>query len=309
MELAIKDGIKVEKGQTLYYINTGTAKSHGDIKTIKDADGNKTIEFGSELLNPELLESDDTFSDKYNVAKYIDAFNKKVEPLLVCFHPNIRDRVEVIKTGKNKGNTKIVNNILINLTTVKVADDNNPKKTQKIQVLEDRKYFTKEECQLSSGNPYEKENQDDYYENLMKMEFAEIEFWMRVKKQPNNMTVEEWVEVQENYVKEKAEIKRNGIKDEKAHIDSVLKTMELEDYNLFLEDQELPLSLITFIDYDVIDDKLVFISRRWGELYGGYEFITKYYEDAKRRHQFYQTLDPSVEDKYGKWKEFEYSIK
>lgn len=34
MELAIKDGIDVTLGDTLYYINTGTSKSQGDLKTI-----------------------------------------------------------------------------------------------------------------------------------------------------------------------------------------------------------------------------------------------------------------------------------
>jgi hypothetical protein len=33
------------------------------------------------------------FTDEYNVARYLDAFNKKVKPLLVCFDPEIRNNI------------------------------------------------------------------------------------------------------------------------------------------------------------------------------------------------------------------------
>ena len=34
MELAIKEGVKVDMGDTLYYVNTGTSKSHADVKKV-----------------------------------------------------------------------------------------------------------------------------------------------------------------------------------------------------------------------------------------------------------------------------------
>ena len=30
---------------------------------------------------------------EYNVEKYIDQFNKRITPLLVCFHPDIRNKI------------------------------------------------------------------------------------------------------------------------------------------------------------------------------------------------------------------------
>ena len=35
MELIIKDALDVNLGDVMYYINTGSAKSHGDLKTIE----------------------------------------------------------------------------------------------------------------------------------------------------------------------------------------------------------------------------------------------------------------------------------
>jgi hypothetical protein len=33
------------------------------------------------------------FTDEYNVARYLDAFNKKVKPLLVCFNLDVRNDI------------------------------------------------------------------------------------------------------------------------------------------------------------------------------------------------------------------------
>jgi hypothetical protein len=39
------------------------------------------------------------FTDEYNVARYLDAFNKKVKPLLVCFNLDVRNDIllDIIK--------------------------------------------------------------------------------------------------------------------------------------------------------------------------------------------------------------------
>ena len=48
---------------------------------------------------------------------------------------------------------------------------------------EDRKYFTKEQAQLVSGYP-NKESDQDTYEQLMKPERKEIEFWLKIGEVP-----------------------------------------------------------------------------------------------------------------------------
>ena len=78
---------------------------------------------------------------EYNVDKYVDMFNKRIKPLLVCFSKDIRP------------------NILIS----------NPK---------DKPYFTEEQCVLVSGEP-NKPGDQDTYEQLMTMEDKEIKFWTK----------------------------------------------------------------------------------------------------------------------------------
>lgn len=312
MELAIKDGLKLEKGQTLYYINTGESKSHGDIKTTKDENGRINIDFNSELLNPDLLESEDTFSDKLNVAKYIDQFNKKVEPLLVCFHPDIRDKVETaVRDTKliKKGENKIVNNILINLVNVKVDDENNPKKKKTIKLLEDRKYFTKEQCKLVSGYPMGEGKQDDYYENLMKMDDSEIQFWLRMNKIPNNMTEDEWFEVKKTYHREQAEKLLKNIEAETKLVDDILRKLELEDYDEIFNGN-IPLDLENLLTIEGVNNSgvqgIYITSKANKNKYGDENFLLKYHSEAKERSEFYKTLKDGVKNKYEEWLTFKY---
>lgn len=103
---------------------------------------------------------------EYNVEKYIDQFNKRITPLLVCFHPNIRDKILV----------------------------NNPK---------DKLYFTEEQAKLVSGYPNKQEDQDTY-EALMTPERKEIEFWLKINEIPpfiKECNIN-WNELVEKYKKE-----------------------------------------------------------------------------------------------------------
>ena len=50
------------------------------------------------ISDQELMQNPDMLGD-YNVAKYVANFNKKVEPLLVAFNPNMN----FVVTGENKG--------------------------------------------------------------------------------------------------------------------------------------------------------------------------------------------------------------
>ena len=83
---------------------------------------------------------------EYNVEKYIDQFNKRITPLLVCFHPDIRNKILIT----------------------------DPK---------DRKFFTEQESKLVSGYPNKPEDQDTF-EALMTPERKEIEFWTSINEVP-----------------------------------------------------------------------------------------------------------------------------
>ena len=187
-ELCIQHDIEPQMGETIYYINIGTKKGEGDVKRekiyktdsegkfiyvdSKDKDGNllltktgkqkkEKVEIGEEIkLNcimvpQELIESNANLSDligtdlydvEYNVPKYVDQFNNRIKPLLVCFHPDIRSKITISHPN-------------------------------------DRQFFTELESKLTSGFPNKPEDQDTY-EQLMKMEDKEIRFWTSVNEIP-----------------------------------------------------------------------------------------------------------------------------
>ena len=154
MELIKAHGLSPGLGDVVYYVNTGKVKSHGDLKSIKDKEtGEVEIKLNCKLIsNADIEKNPDLTTDEYNVAKYLDSFNKKVKPLLVCFSSDIR------------------NDIMVNM----VKD-----KETKEYILQDRNFFDRDLCALTNGEPYKPEDQDTY-DALMTMEDKELLFWRRV---------------------------------------------------------------------------------------------------------------------------------
>lgn len=139
------------------------------------------------LPNNIVDDEDDHFCDddfEYNRDKYIDMFNKKVKPLLVCFDSSIRYRTD--------NNGVRVNNILVT----------SPK---------DRKTFTVEQCGLVSGQPYETADQDTY-ERLMSMDDKEIQFWRNIGKRPlfEKECGMDWDKIQEDYLRKSLSAESTG---------------------------------------------------------------------------------------------------
>lgn len=193
---------------------------------IKEED---VVIFNCVRLQNEIVEDEEDHycSDnlEYNKEKYIDMFNKRIKPLLVCFNTDIR-----YKTNENG---KIENNILIT----------NPK---------DRKEFTKEESKLVSGQPYEITDQDTY-EQLMTMEDKEIAFWISVNKEPP-YTKEcgiEWEKIKADFINRQNELKKDGIKEEKALYDKIIQDLIQEDVNNLLENGILPDKIIDLVDENI----------------------------------------------------------
>ena len=163
----------------------------------------------------------------YNREKYIDMFNKRIKPLLVCFDSGIRN------TTNEKG--KIVNNILIT----------NPR---------DRKEFTFNESRLVAGQPYESIDQDTY-EQLMTIEDKEIKFWINSNMEPP-YTKEcgiDWENIKKDYLERQNELKKEGIRQEKEIYDNIINHLTSEDVNKVLEEGILPDKLLKLINEDVND--------------------------------------------------------
>lgn len=301
-ELAIKHNLDVHMGDSIYYINTGTKKGDSDVQRIsrfyevingvkvditkeykkeweklkKEAKlGNKEaydklyiegndkpinlenyikyyhpaafdedeIIFNCILLPNEVVEDEEShYCDEnfeYNVAKYIDMFNKRIKSHLVCFDKKIRIRQEVNK----KGEIVEVNNILIN----------NPS---------ERKFFTKEEAILVSGQP-EKPTDQDTYEQLMTMEDKEIRFWLSVNKEPIYWREcgMDWEAIKNDYLERQERLKSDGIRDEVEYFNSIIKKLSNDDIDNIVEEGDLPPEILDFCYYDSKYND--FISKKW----------------------------------------------
>ena len=331
-ELAIRDNLPVNMGDTIYYINTGDKKSVSDVQrvtkyyfegrdgkeidyvtnddgtpktdrkgnaiplskgleseynrkkkandpivlapnnskkkyiskdeyihkaypSIKDKD---VIVFNCVRLPNEIVEDEDDHfcSDdiEYNKEKYIDMFNKRIKPLLVCFDEKIRYGVN------EKGKT--INNILIT----------SPK---------DRKEFTEGESHLVAGQPYESIDQDTY-EQLMTIEDKEIKFWIENNKVPP-YTKEcgmDWEKIKQDYLNRQEELKKEGIREEKALYDEIIRKITKDDVDKVLEDGLLPDKLLSIIDEDVNDGN--FISKKYKIKIGNiYDIVEKDFTDGE----------------------------
>ena len=271
-ELAIKEGLNVDNGDTIYYVNTGKAKSHADVKKVRHyytydesndkIDVTKAVEkeykvwkkenAGYEItsflknVHPDYFSEDeivlncmlvprdivdkeeDTFcSDvsedlEYNVEKYVDMFNKRITPLLVCFSRDIRGQILV----------------------------SNP---------EDRKYFTEEECELVSGQPNKPSDQDTY-EQLMTMEDKEIKFWTKYGLVPpfiEECGMGKWEDIVADYERRMEEERVNGVAAEKEAFASILADMTDEDFEKFSNDGTLPAAMLKIVDLDPESTSLV----------------------------------------------------
>jgi DNA polymerase, archaea type len=176
MELIMNSDYPAGLGDTIYYVNNGTKKSSGDVQKITKPTKKQQEEFTAKNGYPmpndyievncymidekEILNNPDLKGD-YNVPRYLNNFNKRVEPLLVVFNPAIRE------------------DILIE----------DPK---------DRQYFTKAQCDLVNGFPLKEEGQDKLDE-VMTLSDSEVIFWNRVGRDPYFMYIENSLELADQY--------------------------------------------------------------------------------------------------------------
>lgn len=336
MELAMRDGLDMNLGDVLYYINTGTSKSQGDLKTVyhnKMTDKQlekwyinngtdrvppevtKEVQLNCKLIDPATVERDfeavkelemlkkaiasleegdsnitdmeerisqieeELFTDEYNVARYLEAFNKKVRPLLVCFDTEIRS------------------NILLDIVKVK---DKETKKTY--EKLKDRMVFTKSQCTLVSGKPF-KETDQDSYKDLMIMEDKEIRFWEKVNKLPNNMEQEEWDTLRADYHERMCISKEQGLKDEKERLEHAFKHLEADDYEKLLKEGLIPIDVLVICNID--EETEMFCSRKWGEPLRPVKDIMTYRKQAIERDLFYKEKSlQNDDDRYELWLDY-----
>jgi DNA polymerase elongation subunit (family B) len=152
MELIIKQGLTVEKGDTIHYVNIGTSKSHGDSKILKNKETGEEY-FCSVIIREEDLDNVDNVNIEYNVKKYIASFNKSVENLLVGFSENVRKTlIKDVKTNRK----------------------------EKRDYLQEREYYTDKDVVLKS---FEKDN----IEESMYLESLELDLWNKTGRDPRKI--------------------------------------------------------------------------------------------------------------------------
>ena len=266
MELAIKEGLDVKQGETLYYVNIGKTKSQADVKKVvkyyeyqdmpsgehEKVDVTAKIEkefkvhkkenksltmdefltknypytqkedeivLNARLLPPSIVDSDtDVFceeGEEYNSAKYIDMFNKRITPLLVCFSKDIRNKVLIT----------------------------NP---------EDRPYFTDEEAVLTSGQP-NKDGDQDTYEELMTMEDKEIRFWKAHPEFEIPFLSEcdmNWETIVSDYENRMREEETKGITAVRNAFNEAFEKLTNEEKESMVEDGDIPKSISAIADVD-----------------------------------------------------------
>tara|TARA_R110001599_G_scaffold19560_1_gene74828 strand:- start:1427 stop:2674 length:1248 start_codon:yes stop_codon:yes gene_type:complete len=146
MELVIANNVQVSLGDTIYYVNNGKAMSHGDVQRKKKKDGTEEIVLNSYLISENDLENG--MKGEYNVPRYINTFNKRVEPLLVCFKPEVRN--SLIKKKP-----------------------------------EDREYYTNSQCELIHGIP-RKDGDQDSLEEILTLSPEEKIYWKKMELSENS---------------------------------------------------------------------------------------------------------------------------
>lgn len=281
MELALRENLKVDLGDTLYYINIGKTKSQADvkkvthyyvqeegerkdvvtkiekeykaykkdckergIKTVQDKNGfisanypdvvkEEEIILNAILLPRDMVESEEDFycedGQEYNVPKYIEQFNKRITPLLVCFSKDIRDKILINKPSE-------------------------------------RPYFTAEEAQLCSGEP-NKIGDQDTYEQLMTMEDKEIRFWAAHPEFKIPFLEEcgmNWDEIYTDYQNRMKREKELGVDIIRKKYEEAIAAMSKDDVDNFVEEGELPAAFDTLIAIDPVTGK--FVSKQYPDI-------------------------------------------
>jgi hypothetical protein len=144
-----------ELDSVVYYVNSGYRKSHGDSRKIVDKLTGEE-RFCATLISNEDLLDNPSMTGIYNYEKYLDAFNKRVESLLVGFEPEIQKKILVKIAQKDNAKTNVSKGDLI------------------------KAGFTPDDLELKNFNS------DDYAESMY-LEEMEVDFWNKTGYDPRKI--------------------------------------------------------------------------------------------------------------------------
>ena len=151
---------------------------------------------------------------EYNSEKYIEQFNNRITPLLVCFSPEIRNKILIT----------------------------NP---------DDKQYFTEEEAKLVSGYP-NKETDQDTYEALMTPEKKEIGYWIKINEEPPFVKEcgIDWDGLVNQYLEEKKKEEDELFQQENEKYLEALNNLTNKDIEAFENEGEIPQFILDVVSLD-----------------------------------------------------------
>ena len=222
-ELAIKENLNVNMGDSIYYINTGKKKGDSDVKRITKfyyMNNGEKIDYAVDEKGEKML---DRRGNVISLTKYLEKQFNLYKKEHKGTKTKIYDFGKTLFPNLEEDDIVIFNCVLLTNDLVEDEEDHfcdedfeynvdkyiemfnkrirpllvvfdrnirtyvNEKGKEVDNILitnpKDRKTFTEEETKLVSGQPFNETDQDTY-EQLMTMEDKEIRFWLSIDKIP-----------------------------------------------------------------------------------------------------------------------------
>ena len=268
MELAMRDGLEVNLGETLFYINTGKSKSQSDVKKVTHYYEVGGL-FGDKMDMRVALEKEWKAAPKTRTV--IDGIPLSLAEYVKRYHPEVtvedeiilnasllpRDMVESEKDiyckdmpGMEYNVPKYISQFNSRIKPLLVCFSKDIRDRILINNPSERPYFTEEESRLSSGEPNNPGDQDTF-EQLMTMEDKEIRFW---KSHPEfkipflDECGMDWDAILKDYDDRMAREKELGINFVREEVEKAIGKMTAEEFDKFEEEGEIPASLKRLVE-------------------------------------------------------------
>lgn len=275
MELAIKDNVRVDLGDTLYYINTGKSKSQADVKKITHYYVNVSDLFGVERKDMRA-----TFEKEFKKYKKEtpEAKSMTLDSYIEKFHPEAVKEEEIVLNaqllpreiidseedfycdeGIEYNVPKYIEMFNKRITGLLVCFKKDIRDKILITNPEDRPVFTSADMELSSGEP-NKPGDQDTYEALMTMEDKEIRFWAAHPEFDIPFLEEcdmSWEEIHGEYQARMQRERELGIDNVRKVYEEVISGMTRDDLEALEEEGKLPSKLEKIIDVDPVTGNFV----------------------------------------------------
>lgn len=282
MELVIKDNVRVDLGDTLYYINTGKSKSQSDVKKVTHYYVNSEDLFGVERKDMKSV-----FEKEYKKHKKESSEDKSItlDTFVQKFHPEAVKEEEIIlnsqllpreiidseedfycEDGIEYNVPKYIEMFNKRITGLLVCFKKDIRDKILITNPENRPVFTSSDMELSSGEP-NKPGDQDTYEALMTMEDKEIRFWEAHPEFDIPFLTEcdmDWEEIHSDYEERMAREKELGIDNVRKIYEEVISNMTMEDMEELENEGKLPSQLDKIIDIDPVTGN--FVSKEYPDI-------------------------------------------